>query len=79
MHNGPAAQADEQIVRKWPRSAPVPIVPTGAIFGKSWISTVSFTISPSLSVMLIPPIEMSATVPGSPNSDFGRPTSLTVG
>ena len=79
VYNAPPAQADEQIVRKWPRSAPVPIVPTGAIFGKSWISTVSFTISSSLSVTLVPPIETSATVPGSPNSDFGRPTSLTVG
>ena len=77
VHNSPAAQADEQIVRKWPRSAQVPIVATGTIFGKSWILTVSVTISPSVSVTLT--IETSATVPGLPNSDFGRPTSLTVG
>ena len=78
-YNGPVAQADEQIARKWPCSAQVLGGSMGLLCGKSWISAVSSAISSSLSVTLILPIEMSAMVPGSANFDFGRPTSQTVG
>ena len=46
---------------------------------KSAILAVPSIIWLSLSIIIIPPIETSATIPGLPDSDFGRPNSPAVG